>query len=121
MHEMGIAEQIKANAMAALPGDHGHLAVKKIRLKVGALAAVKPESLRLCFELISKGTPFEQATLEIEEIPAVARCRKCQRQWTLKEPVLTCATCENSTVDVISGRELNIESMDVLDSGEKSD
>jgi len=120
MHEMGIAEQIKANAMAALPSDRKHLSVQKIRLKVGALAAVKPDGLRLCFELISKGTPFEKAALEIEEVPAVARCRKCQRQWTLHDPILTCETCQDSVVDVISGRELNIESMEVLDSGKPS-
>ena len=121
MHEMGLAEQIKANAMAALPSDLQHISVKKIHLKVGALAAVKPDSLRLCFELISKGTPFEQAILEIEEVPAVVRCRKCQRQWTLREPILTCESCQDSVVDVISGRELNIESLEVLDSGKASD
>jgi len=121
MHEMGLAEQIKANAMAALPNDLGHMSVKKIHLKVGALAAVMPDSLRLCFELISRGTPLEQATLEIEEVPAVARCRKCQRQWTVLEPLLTCETCQDSPVDVISGRELNIESLEVLDGNNKSD
>jgi len=121
MHEMGIAEQIKASALASLPGDLKFISVKKIYLKVGALAAVKPDSLRLCFELIGKGTPFEDTTLEIEEIPAVACCRKCQRQWTVLEPVLKCETCESSTVEVIAGRELHIESMEVLESSKKSD
>ena len=121
MHEMGIVEQIKANALAALPDDLKHASVKKIQLKVGALAAVKPDSLRFCFELASKGTPFEQTTLEIEEIPAVARCRKCQHQWTVLEPVLTCEICESSSVEVISGWELHIESMEVVDSDKESD
>ena len=113
MHEMGIALQIVEIATASLPADLGEARVARVNLKVGKLAAVVPESLRFCFDVAVKDTPLAGANLAIEEIPVVARCKDCNAQWTIDEPVFICKTCESGSLEILSGRELDIESIEV--------
>jgi hydrogenase nickel incorporation protein HypA/HybF len=114
MHEMGIALQILETATASLPDDKKNMVIKKINLKVGKLAAVTPESLRHCFEIVSKGTPCEGSLLEIEEVPAMARCKTCHRQWTISDPNYICKKCQGPA-EIISGQEMSIDSIEVSD------
>ena len=120
MHEMGIALQIVEIATASLPVDLGAARVTKVNLKVGKLAAVVPESLRFCFSVAVKDSPLENAILAIEEIPVVARCKDCHAQWTINEPVFICKTCQSGSLEILSGRELDIESIEVVEE-EKND
>ncbi len=115
MHEMGIALQIVEITIASLPADLGEARVARVNLKSGKLAAVVPESLRFCFDVAVKDTPLAGANLAIEEIPVVARCKDCNAQWTIDEPVFICKTCESGSLEILSGRELDIESIEVVE------
>lgn len=115
MHEMGIALQIVEIATASLPPDLGAARITRVNLKIGKLAAVVPESLRFCFEVAVKDTALAGAHLTIEEIPVVARCNDCRAQWTIEEPVFTCKKCESGSLEILSGRELDIESIEVAE------
>lgn len=120
MHEMGIALQIVEIATASLPADLGEARVAAVNLKIGKLAAVVPESLRFCFDVAVKGTPLATAKLVIEEVPVVASCKDCHAQWTINEPVFICKTCESGSLEILSGRELDIESIEVVE-GDNND
>jgi hydrogenase nickel incorporation protein HypA/HybF len=115
MHEMGIAMQIVEIAMASIPADMQAAKVETVNLAVGKLSAVVPDSLRFCFEMAAKDTPLAEAALHIDEIPVRARCKECRHQWTITEPVFTCQKCGSGSIDVISGRELDIISIEVAD------
>ena len=115
MHEMGIAMQIIEIASASIPQDAAGVRVERVNLKIGKLAAVVPESLRFCFEIASRETPLDGARLHIDEIPVVARCKDCREEWTIDEPVFTCAACNSGKIDILSGRELNIESIEIAE------
>ena len=115
MHEMGIALQIVEIATASLPADLGNARVAQVNLKIGKLAAVVPESLRFCFDVAVKDTPLAGAKLAIEEMPVVARCKDCNAQWTIDEPVFICKTCQSGSLEILSGRELDIESIEVVE------
>ena len=117
MHEMGIALQIVEIATASLPLDLAAARVTKVNLRVGKLAAVVPESLRFCFSVAVKDSPLEDAILAIEEIPVVARCKDCDAQWTINEPVFVCKKCQSGSLEFLSGRELDIESIEVVEEG----
>ena len=120
MHEMGIALQIVEIATASLPADLGAARIAKVNLKVGKLAAVVPESLRFCFSVAVRDTALADAILAIEEVPVVARCKDCGAQWTISEPVFVCKTCAGGSLEILSGRELDIESIEVVEE-EKND
>jgi hydrogenase nickel incorporation protein HypA/HybF len=115
MHEMGIAMQIIEIATASIPNDMENVRVERVNLKVGKLAAVVPESLRFCFEIAAKDTPLSGAALHIDEIPVVAVCRECHTEWTINEPAFRCKKCESGSIDIVSGRELDIESIEIAD------
>jgi hydrogenase nickel incorporation protein HypA/HybF len=119
MHEMGIALQIVEIVRDSIPAHMGAVRVERVNLKIGKLAAVVPESLRFCFDIVIKETPLEGAELHIQEMPVLARCKRCGEQWTIHEPVFTCHTCDSGELEILSGRELDIESIEIAeDEGE---
>jgi hydrogenase nickel incorporation protein HypA/HybF len=113
MHEMGIALQIVEIATASIPPDAGDVRVERVHLKIGKLAAVVPESLRFCFDVAIKDTALDGAQLVIEELPVVARCKDCGQQWTINEPAFKCENCDSGSLEILSGRELDIESIEI--------
>ena len=115
MHEMGIALQIVEIATASIPPDAGNVRVEKINLKIGKLAAVVPDSLRFCFDVAIKDTLLAGAKLVVEEMPVVARCKDCDTRWTINSPAFTCEKCNSGSLEILSGRELDIESIEIAE------
>jgi len=115
MHEMGIAMQIVEIAIASVPADLKNAQVKRVNIKVGKLAAVVPESLQFCFQIAVQDTPLCDAELNIEEIPLRIRCTDCHVEWVAHEPVFLCRKCNGKAVKMLSGRELDITSIEVED------
>lgn len=115
MHEMGIALQIVRVARSSIPEEMKDSRVEKINLKIGKLAAVVPESLNLCMKVAAKDTPLEGAKIHIDEIPVTARCRGCGHQWEVAEAVYVCPACQSTELDIISGNELNVVSIDIAE------
>ena len=112
---MGIAIQIVEIATASIPNDIENVQVEKVNLKVGKLAAIVPDSLRFCFDIVTKETPLKGAELVIEEIDVVAKCNDCQTNWTITEPVFSCKKCNSSSIEILSGRELDIDSIEIAE------
>jgi hydrogenase nickel incorporation protein HypA/HybF len=115
MHEMGIAMQIVEIAVASIPSDLKNVQVKRVNLKVGKLAAVVPESLQFCFQIVIQDTLLRDADLNIEEIPLRVRCTDCNAEWTAHEPVFICRKCNGGSIEMLSGRELDITSIEVVE------
>ena len=121
MHEMGIALQIIEIASASIPSNAAGAQVEKVNLRIGKLAAVVPESLRFCFEIAAKDSLLDGAELRIEEVPVRARCQECHNEWTIHEPVFICTACKSGRIDILSGRELNIESIEIAEGNPQGD
>ena len=115
MHEMGVAMEIIEIAIASIPADMENVRVERVNLKVGKLAAIVTDSLRFCFDIIAKDTPLKGAKLVIKEIEVVARCNDCHTEWTITEPVFTCINCKSGSIKLLSGRELDIDSIEIAE------
>lgn len=115
MHEMGIATEIVRIVTDSIPADMADTKVVRINLKVGRLSAVVPQSLQFCFEIAAKETPAEGAQLNIEEVAVSARCNDCDQQWEIIEPVFYCPKCNSGSIEMLSGRELDIESIELAE------
>ena len=63
--------------------------------------------------MLTEGTALAGCELVIEHVPAVVRCRACGVDTTLDWPVLACAACESHDVELRSGEELQVASLDV--------
>ena len=115
MHEMGIALEIIDIVKSSIPPDTPNARVVKVHLQVGRLSAIVPESLRFCFEIAARDTPLAGAELNIEEIPVVALCKDCQHRWTITGPAFSCENCESGSIELLSGRELDIRSIEIAE------
>lgn len=111
MHELTIAENIKKVVEESIKDRAAK--VRKIKLQVGRLTAVVPESLRFCFQFTAEGTSVEGAELEIEEVPVRGRCQRCGSDFTIDEPVFICPLCGSNQIELLSGRELMVESIEI--------
>ncbi len=87
--------------------------VTRVVLEIGKLSAILPDAVRFCFDLCTEGTVVEGATLEIIEVPGLARCRDCGRDVTLERPFGRCE-CGSTDLDWLSGDELKVKEFEVI-------
>jgi hydrogenase nickel incorporation protein HypA/HybF len=111
MHEMSIAQSL-LNIILQESEAHQVRRVVSVALRVGELSSVEPESLRFCFELIAQGTIVEGAELQIERVSVTCRCEDCGTEFSVEQLLFICPSCGGRRVEVLSGRELNIQSLE---------
>jgi len=115
MHEMGIALEIIDIVKASIPPDTPDARVVRINLQIGRLSAIVTESLRFCLEIAAKDTPLADAEVAIEEVPVVAQCKDCRHRWTITGPAFSCEKCQSGSIELLSGRELDIRSIEIAE------
>ncbi len=108
MHELGITQSIVVIAAERAAGRK----VTRVTLEIGSLSAVMPDAIRFCFDVVTKGSVIEGAVIDIVEIPARAKCKDCGTEVTLATVVMRCS-CGSQRLELLSGEEFNIKSMDV--------
>ena len=87
--------------------------VGKINLVIGEMTGVVGECVQFYFPFLSKGTIAEGATLSFTMVPAMARCRDCDKTFELKEFDWTCPYCQGKDLGIAAGEELFVESIEV--------
>ncbi|MBQ0826437.1 hydrogenase maturation nickel metallochaperone HypA [Streptomyces tagetis] len=108
MHEMSVALSV-ADQVEQAARAHGATGVERVRLDIGELAGVVPDSLHFCFELVCAGTLLDGAELLVRAVPGRASCTPCGREWaTGMPPDLTCPGCRSAATALPAGRELTI-------------
>ena len=112
MHEMSIAQSL-IDILQEEMAKHGAATLRSVRLSVGELSAIVPESLSFCFEIITQGTPLEGAKLLMDRIPLRGYCPQCEETFDIKEFVFICPTCGSTNIETIEGQELSIVEMEV--------
>ncbi len=108
MHELAITESVVAGVCEAVGGAR----VVRVVLHIGRLSAVVPDSIRFCFDIASRGTPLENAALEIVETPGRAKCRRCGAEVPLQNLLGSC-DCGSVDLEILSGQELLLKAVEV--------
>jgi hydrogenase nickel incorporation protein HypA/HybF len=113
MHELSIVTSIVESvteSLAAYPGAR----VLEVRLRVGALASVVPESLEFCYPIATEGTPLEGSRLVVNVLPVVMHCAPCGQDVELEGvQSFRCPRCGEPCSDMRQGREMEIESYEI--------
>lgn len=95
--------------------------IQTIHLIVGQFTCVEPASLQFAFEVQTRNTFLENATLAIQETPLIAFCPSCQKEY---HPEIgqqySCPTCHNPMEDIRSGRELKIDRIEYANTSQNS-
>jgi hydrogenase nickel incorporation protein HypA/HybF len=112
MHEYPITQSIvQISNEEALK--HGAKKITEIRLKVGELSGLVPESLQIYFDMISQGTLAEGAKLMVEIVHIKFICNNCGNESGVVGGVYKCPKCDSKDIKIINGNEYMIDSMEV--------
>jgi len=117
MHEMSVAQNIIEIILDHV--QHGaEEKVKKVRLKMGELSGIVPDSLLFCFDILKNGSPLRNAYVDIEYVPITAKCSSCNKTSQLEYGIFFCPSCHSSDIEILTGKELNIVDIE-LDDGKE--
>lgn len=110
MHELSLCQAIAGLVKPYADGRH----VDIVRVKIGALRQVVPESLTFCWTLVRDYEDMPDAELELEFVSAEVHCRSCGRRSTITSQwSLLCPQCDSADVEVLRGDEFLVTSLDV--------
>lgn len=112
MHEQSIVESILALALENAEKANANR-ILKIYLVVGELSGVVDEAVEFYFNFLAKNTIAAEATLSFKHIPVQLRCRKCNAIFSPDKLDLSCPDCKEQQVEIVAGRELYIDSLEV--------
>jgi hydrogenase nickel incorporation protein HypA/HybF len=111
MHELSIAHSIIEIVVKEMSKNR-LTRVDTVTLRVGEMTQILPESLLFGFECLTQETPIAGANLVIESIPARGYCKSCDNEFDFKGWLFSCSLCGEARIDIISGKELDIVSID---------
>jgi hydrogenase nickel incorporation protein HypA/HybF len=119
MHELAIAQSILEIVQQSVPKGE-EPAVRRVRIRVGQLSGVVPDSLDFCFGVIVNDTTLNRASLAIEQMPTISRCRDCAHSFEIENLAFICPACKSTNLELISGKELEIVDIE-LENGSGED
>jgi hydrogenase nickel incorporation protein HypA/HybF len=90
-----------------------------VRLKIGAIAGVVPESLKFSFQAITVESLLSHAQLEIESIPFRIHCNTCDATAENEVGFALCSKCGSTDTKILSGSELHITEIEIAEPEEE--
>jgi hydrogenase nickel incorporation protein HypA/HybF len=112
VHELSLCHAIASVIKPHAAGRH----VDVVRVQLGALRQVVPESLEFCWSLVCQhlDDSIADAVLELELVPAEVVCGACrQRSQIQSRWSVCCPDCGSPDVDVLRGNEFLVTSLQV--------
>ena len=86
--------------------------VHRVIVEIGELSGVMTESIAFWFPEVAKGTEAENASLEIRDVAAFARCEACGAEFPTPS-MLTACPCGSFRFKRLKGDELNVKSIEL--------
>jgi len=108
MHEIGIVIEILRTVETAMQ-ENSLTRVETIVLQIGELSSIVPRYLEDCFPAAASGSVFEDTRLNIEILPANARCEGCGKIYPVVPAQGICPGCQGTGKEILGGREFYIK------------
>jgi hydrogenase nickel incorporation protein HypA/HybF len=113
MHELSVCRGLLSQVLR-VANEHGAPRVERILLHIGPLSGVEPRLIADAFPFASAGTIAEGAELVIETQRVRVLCRNCGAETEAAANRLICGVCGNWKTQLISGNELMLVSVELL-------
>ncbi|MBC8206690.1 MAG: hydrogenase maturation nickel metallochaperone HypA [Kiritimatiellales bacterium] len=112
MHELSLACSLIEEAEKVLEAENAARVIR-ITLGIGKLSGVEIDAFEFAFPMAAKGSRLEEAALVINDLPIHVRCKVCEKESNPDFPHCICAVCGSDDIELLGGREFNIESMEI--------
>ncbi len=115
MHELGIMTGV-LDAVQTSAKQAGADRVLKVSLSVGEMTEAIEDALRFAFEVLSEQREFALcagAELDITMVCPRSRCLECGAEYDHDRFHMLCPECGSFATELIAGRELQIDSIEV--------
>jgi hydrogenase nickel incorporation protein HypA/HybF len=111
MHELKIAEDLSVIVLdAAKKAKLGK--VSKVNISFGQMIQIVPDIFKFAFRECVRETVAENAEIDIEIKQVKMKCRGCGNDFHVEENRFVCGNCGKSDLEIISGKELFIKSIE---------
>jgi len=110
MHETMVAESLME--IIAEQAEMNNAKPVTAKISCGTLNPVNDEVLRFAFEAITKDTPCEGVTLQIEHKPIKARCKDCDIIFNIELSHPECPKCCGDDFELQPDAPLILEEID---------
>ena len=112
MHEMSICEGI-LQVLETEAAKQGFKKVKTVWLEIGDLSSIEPEALLFGFDVVTRDSIADSASLEIINIPGRAWCMQCAKNVAIKRRFDECPECGGYQLQATGGEEMRIKELEV--------
>jgi len=112
MHELSITQGILDIALRHAEQANAHR-ITHLNLVIGELSSIVDDSIRFYWDIVSRETMAEGATLHFERVPATLRCLGCGLTFPLDHRDYLCPHCGDRQVVVVAGDDFRLESIEV--------
>ena len=112
MHEMSIIESL-LEAVRQEFRAYPDLRVAAVRVRAGALRLVMPEVMETCYQAATLDTPLAESRLELEAVPATARCGQCRQVFPVEADWFECPHCHAAGGELLTGQELDLVNIEL--------
>jgi hydrogenase nickel incorporation protein HypA/HybF len=120
VHELSIVESV-IEAVTEAAEKAGARKVTVVTLRVGALAGVVEDALRFSYDIATEDTMLAGSQFVVHALPAVIHCDACNADRELSATLnFSCPICETLSLQLLQGRELEIESFEIEVDGDDS-
>jgi len=107
MHELGIANQVFD--LLKSEAESRHATVKGVKLIIGRMSGIMPDSLVFLLETISQGSVCSGMKIEFKLVDPELVCSNCGNSFSAEGYDFTCPECGSGDCKMVSGRDLIVE------------
>ena|SRR3989338_547108 len=112
MHEANFTGQIVAAILEEV-GKYPLARPKKVKVSVGEMLHLVPESVQAHYDSMTRGTRLQEVLLELRETPVEVRCGACQGTGGVEDHhLLQCSHCGSLNVTLLNGNQILIDSIE---------
>lgn len=112
VHELSLCHAIAGVVKTHAAGR----SVDVVRVQVGALRQVVPDSLTFCWSIVAEHEDLGQAELVLDLVAAAVECHDCHAQSDIVSRwSICCPGCGSAKVSVLRGEEFMVTSIDVAE------
>ena len=112
MHEVALAQAVWRQVAAEMKR-RPQARCLAVNLLVGRFSGADPESLQFVLGLLARESAWPEAAVRIRTEPIALKCRACAREFEPPELDLACPACKSVDVEVLRGKDVYLESLDI--------